>query len=172
MARRAVRQRFIRPAPRTKMWVGHGLGSTAVTASSVALLGSLNAAALLLRPFTILRTHLVLHYRSDQQAASELPFGTFGDIVVTDQAVAAGVASIPDPDSIGGDPDAGWFIIKPVVNFFQFLTGVGFDAQSGPQFELDSKAMRKVGPNDDVASVFAQSAAVGGNIFINGRMLV
>ena len=75
MARRVSRARFIRPAPRTKMWIGDNVGTTVLTAATNTLVAGLNAAALLLRPFTILRTRIVIQYRSDQQAVTELPFG-------------------------------------------------------------------------------------------------
>ena len=95
MARR--RRSFVRPAPRTKIWIGNGVNSTVLSASTVTLVGTLSAGALILRPFTILRSHLEVLYSSDQIGASEIPFGTLGEIVVTEAAAAAGIASIPDP---------------------------------------------------------------------------
>ena len=57
MARRVARARFVRPAPRTKMWIGAGVGITTALGSTTQLISLLSAGALLLRPFTILRTH-------------------------------------------------------------------------------------------------------------------
>ena len=168
----ARKRSFVRLAANTKMWVGIGAGSEQVDASTVELLTESNASLLALRPFTILRTHILLHYRSDQQAAAEFAFGTYALLVVTEQAATAGIASIPNPSSLSGDPDAAWFAIQPVAAFFQFISGTGFANDAGAQYLLDSKAMRKVGNNDTIVSVFTQGAAVGGNIFENGRMLI
>ncbi len=81
------------------MWIGNNPLSAAVglAAASSVLIGTLNAAALLLRPFTIMRSRGFTFVDSDQNAASEAPFGVFGMIVVTDSATAAGIASIPTP---------------------------------------------------------------------------
>ena len=57
----------------------------------------LNAAALALRPFTVVRTRANLIIRSDQQAASELFEVAYGETVVSEQASAAGVVSVPTP---------------------------------------------------------------------------
>ena len=172
MARR--HSRFVRPPVRTKMWIGGGVGATTVLGSSKTLISTLSAGALLLRPFTVLRTHLELHYRSDQQAASEFQSGAYGKIVVTDTAAAIGATAVPSPSGTAGDPEAAWFAMQEVMNFFQFISGVGFASGdgAGARFTIDSKAMRKVGPDDNIASVFTQDAAVGAIIFTAGRMLI
>ncbi len=140
-----------------------------MTASTLHLLGSFNASALLTRPFTIIRTHLRILYLSDQSAASETAFGDLGLIVVKEQATAAGAASFPDP---GLDTGAEWFVHEPMFADFLFKTAAGFESTSGRHISIDSKAMRKVGPNEDQAVMFKQSAAVGGLIQIRGRQLV
>ena len=168
----AHRRSFSRPAPRTKMWIGAGVGSTTLTSSTKHLVSTLSAGALLLRPFTVLRTHQVMHYRSDQQAASESPFAAMGQIVVTETAAALGATAVPSPSGILGDPEAAWFVHQQMVMFFQLISGVGFDANAGAFWSIDSKSMRKVGPDDDIATVVTQEAAVGGIIFLAGRRLI
>ena len=91
MARRA---RILRPAPRTKIWIGAGVGETAIVANSSALISLLSIGALLLRPFTILRTRMLVTYASDQSASSEHGFGAYGKIVVTSEA-AGSPATVP-----------------------------------------------------------------------------
>ncbi len=85
MARR-TRGRFIRPAPRTKIWIGAGVGATSVGSLATVLISSLSAGALALRPFTVLRTHLLIGIHSDQSVSVEDMVGSFGHIVVTEAA--------------------------------------------------------------------------------------
>ncbi len=168
MARRS-HSRFIRPQPRTKMWINAGVDEDQLTASSEHLLGVLNAAGLALRPFTILRTRMLIDYRSDQIAASEGPFGKFGMIVVTDTASGIGVTAVP---STNAEPEASWFVYEAVASVLKFSSAVGFQLGGSNQYVIDSKAMRKVGADDDIVLQFAQVAAVGALITTQGRMLI
>ncbi len=166
------RSRFVRPPERTKIWIGAGVGSVVLVASTKQLLGTLSAGALLLRPFTILRTRMELRISSDQSSATERCFGDFGRIVVTDTASGIGVTAVPNPGSQTGDPDADWFVHQSMSVDSINGTNVGFDGAAGANYIVDSKAMRKVGPNDDIVSMFMTEAAFGGNIITHGRMLI
>ena len=174
MARR--RSRFIRPAPRTKMWIGSGVGGTAVAANAKALVSILSAGALLLRPFTILRTHMLISARSDQFTAIESVRASYGEIVVTDTAAAIGATAVPDPSGISGDPEADWYVWQAID--FQFFIdingtdGIGVDGSNGVTYVVDSKAMRKVGPDDDVVAMISNESAVGFSLGTNGRQLI
>ncbi len=169
MARRA-RGRFVRPAPRTSVWFTVAAGAFTVS-SAQTLVASLSASALLLRPFTVVRTHLGIHLTSDQLAAGEFSQGALSIQVVTDSAIAAGIASIPTPLS---QPEADYFVFKPVFADFTFLdsTGSWDSIGDGVVHWVDSKAMRKVGLDDDIAMVYEQRAAVGAIMAVEGRMLV
>ena len=57
---------------RQMVWLGAGILSATVSGSVATLLSMFNAAALALRPFTIVRTRLMIQIESDQSAASEL----------------------------------------------------------------------------------------------------
>ncbi len=159
---RAVRQNF---------WITVDLSPSALAGAGGSLFqGGLNAAADLLRPFTVVRTRVNMHVESDQVIASESAIGVLGFIVVTDQAVASGVAAIPSPLSQG---DGAWFVYEPYFDAFLFGTGVGFLEPAGFSRMVDSKAMRKVGPNDDVAVIWqSQAASDGAFVSATGRMLV
>ena len=172
MARRFRSRSFVRPAPRTKIWLGAGIGETTLAAGATSLIGVLNATGLALRPFTILRTRLLISYMSDQDSVSERPFGSYGEIVVTDAATAVGVTAVPNPSSITGDPDADWYVYQPVRTIVANASSVGFDLGGDQQYTIDSKAMRKVGPNDDIAIVVDEESAVGSRIVVLGRQLV
>ncbi len=154
------------------MWIGWGVGNVTITASTDALTASLNAAALLLRPFTILRTHVDILVESDQAATSELFIATYGMIVVTDTASAVGVTAVPDPSGIAGDANASWFTWADLTTRFQFLSSVGFHPDAGRHVSIDSKGMRKVGSDDDIVTVVSNDSAVGGLVTDNGRMLI
>ena len=170
MALRRTRARFVRPPARTSIWLGFNLGPIVVPANSAILAGSLDAAALALRPFTIIRTHLVIRWVTDQAAVAEFPHGAFGSMVVTDQATAIGVTAVPDPIS---DPDADWYFYHGLTVEMIFLSSVGFESDAGHTYLIDSKAMRKVGPNQDIVDVVSnQHATHGAVLTVQGRQLI
>jgi len=154
---------------RTSVWIGTSVAVSTVAANTVVLLATLNAAALALRPFTVVRTRLLLHWESDQSASSEQATGAFGAIVVTAEAAAAGVASVPDPV---GDPSSPWFVWQPLSTSFLFADATGFIEPAGNDYEVDSKSMRKVGLNEDIALVAEETNVKGALISSTGRMLV
>ncbi len=154
---------------RRKMtWIGFNLSVT-VPASSVVLMGTFNAAALGDRPFTIVRTRAMLHVLSDQAAVTESPFGAIGAMIISDQASAVGITAIPDPVA---NSDAPWFLWEPWSLQFNFLSSVGFDANAGYSRMIDSKSMRKVNDNEDLAIVATNSVAEGAIVRFIGRMLI
>ena len=170
MARRS-RTRFVRPPERTKMWIGSGIGTTTLAASQKVLLSTLSAGAKLLRPFTILRTRMILSFATDQTGAIELPQGEYGKIVVTDTAASVGVTAVPNPSSTNGDSEADWFVYQSVAAQILFGSNVGLTL-ADHQYIIDSKAMRKVGPDDDICGVFTETAGYGARLVTRGRMLI
>jgi len=170
MANRTRRLPLVRSAPRSNVWVGLGLANTGVVAATPTLLSSLNAAALALRPFTIVRSRMIISITSDQVAASEFVQGAFGGLVVKETASSAGVGSIPTPLT---ETNADWHIYQGFVNDFTFVSAVGVLESTGSQsaWVIDSKSMRKVGIDDDCVHV-VENRANGFNIAIEGRMLV
>ncbi len=171
MARRA---RFVRPPARSNVWLGLAPGTTETTipGGQAILIGSLNAAALALRPFTIVRTRGIFSWRSDQSGADESSGGIAAFIVVTQSAVTAGIGSIPTPFT---EPNSDFFVYQPLWQTENFATAVGEQSNTGEGkvFSFDSKGMRKVGQNDDIALLAENiSTTQGSLILINGRMLV
>ncbi len=163
------RARFIRPAPRTKMWIGAGVGLTAMASASDVLVSTLSAGALLLRPFTVLRTYLLVQYESDQEATDEENFGAIGSIVVTDTAAAIGITAVP---GVTSDPESDWFVWQAMECTFRFGSGVAFESSAGRQYQIDSKAMRKVGADMDIATVADQVSSTGARLLTVGRRLI
>ncbi len=171
MARRRS-SRFVRPASRTKMWIGKGVGQTVITASTKHLISTLSAGALALRPFTILRTRMLCTLESDQTVAIERPTGSLGSIVVTDTAAAIGVTAVPDPSVIAGAPEAAWFAVQQLHASFIQVTSAGFEATGSSQYEIDDHSMRKVSIDDDVVMMFTEFGAGGARLFTMGRTLI
>jgi len=114
---------------------------------------------------TILRTRGVMSVRSDQTVSVEEQIGAFGMIVVSDRAVAAGIASIPSPFTDADDDD--WFVYEPFFHRHQANIGNG---QSDTV--IDSKAMRKFPEGRNVAVVVENGHATHGLDFgVQIRML-
>ena len=94
--------------------------------------------------------------------------GAFGLCVVSDQALAAGIASIPGPFA-DADWD-GWFVWRSFNRQLENITSAGilwhFD-----DIEVDSKAMRKISDNNTIAIV-AQSASGAFQISMPLRLLL
>ena len=155
---------------RESLWVGISHQNTILAAAATAVLtNSANAALLALRPFTIVRTHLNWLVTSDQSAATENFIGSFGAAVVSDQAVAVGVAAVPTPATDQGSDL--WFLYATWTGRFE-LVGTSITSDVSPQ-NIDSKAMRKVEDGQDV--VFVAEAGLIGNgcvVHSSGRMLV
>ena len=150
------------------LWLGLPGVPTTVVASGNTILLVLSAAELLLRPFTIVRTRFELNYASDQIAASEVPFGVLGAGVFS-QVAAGSVARMPDPAT---EPDYDWFVYQAVQDDFRNGATDTTMPSFGRKYTVDSKVMRKVGANDDVAFIHAQVAAVGADIQVLGRLLI
>ena len=166
MARRG--RHFARPAARTMVWIGAGLPAVAVAASASALLATANAALLLLRPFTIVRSRLLISYSTDQRSADEHPFGAVGLIVVKESATAIGITALPTPIT---EVNADFFVYQGVDANFAFTTGTGY-RNIHTHYVVDSKAMRKVDVDDDIAWILENRAAVGADVNIEGRILI
>ena len=132
------------------------------------LVFALNAAALALRPFTIVRTRFLLGLRSDQAAVNELQEVGVGLAVVSDQAVGVGVTAIPTPITDMGSNL--WF-----VHQLMYADESALVDKVKPMItvEVDSKAMRKVEVGQDIVVVAETTGASDGAIVVvGGRLLI
>ena len=121
-------------------------------------------------PFTVLRTRGMITVVSDQAGATERAFGALGLCVVSDQALAAGAGSLPDPVADKGSDL--WFMYQAWSAFFKFGTGVGFNDVSRV-FDFDSKAMRKVSPDEAVVMMVGNGSSTDGvDFLLDFRMLI
>ena len=128
-------------------------GFITVATTGAALIASFDPAAVGVVKPTIVWTRGDVALRVGATGADATIVGAYGLAVVSDQAFAAGIASIPKPfDDAGWD---GWFVWR------SFSMGWDFDDATGVRFatvnqEVDSKAMRKVTDNETIVLV-AQS---------------
>jgi len=130
---------------------------------------SLNAAALALRPFTIVRVRGYLHIRSDQAAAPETYGVGMGFAIVSDQAAAIGVTAVPTP--VTDKASDLWFLYESMFGATIGDVFAGNMANRGEGKEIDSKAMRKVDVGQDFVSVY-ENEINGVVATFTGRMLV
>ncbi len=161
MARRfhGMRQRLVSQGRKTFWFSGAITESVLAVAGAAAIQTSLNAAALSLRPFTIVRTRGWYSLRSDQTAASEDQQMMIGGIVVSDQAVAIGVTAVPNPVT---DDQSSWFFLEGTAQRFLFITGTGVDPNFTTRYEIDSKSMRKVEEGQDLITVVEAGGSSNG----------
>ncbi len=169
MARRFV-GRSRGGARRSTTWISIPFFIDSEVAAGGAIVASLGADALAMRPFTIVRTRMDFQVISDQIAADEVQVGAIAMAVVSDQASAVGVTAVPTPVT---DVDSDLFYAYQA--FFSDLTfgsGIGF-ANTGTRWTLESKAMRKVNDDQDVILVHELSTVGSGwTLMAGGRFLV
>ena len=175
MANRIVRSRFRGGAVRRKTtWSGTGVsavGMQPVAISSKVLLTSHTGAFLEdIAPATLVRVRGQIGVESDQTAAVEQQTGALGIAVVSEQARAAGAASLPGPQT-NSDWD-GWLWWYGFSYRLQVLSQSGMNPNFVHEIVVDSKAMRKIGEQD--ALVYMAENASASHVFnvaVNTREL-
>ena len=165
------RGRIIRAPRRKSTWFVLSPQNVTIAAASTAVQATtLNAAALALRPFTVVRTHWFWHVKSDQFSANERWGCNIGWAVVSDQASAIGVTAVPTPIT---DQDSDlFFAMDSMYGELAFTTGVGYREVGGSN-RVDSKAMRKVEIGQTiVVTLETPSFAPSADVVMSGRFLV
>ncbi len=121
----------------------------------------------MVRP-TVVRTRGEVSIRPAVGAAADVGIvGAYGLAVVSTDAFAAGVASIPQPFQ---DADwGGWFVWRSFSINFEFVSAIGQGLSQHNQ-EVDSKAMRKVDTNETIVLI-AESQAGAFDISMPLRLL-
>ncbi len=161
----------IRPAKRQSIWLQfQPISVTLAAASAAQLVFVLNAAALALRPFTIVRTRGLMSVISDQAAATESQQVGLGVAVVSTQASAAGIASVPTA-FLNMESDL-FFVYENVFQTLRRSAANPDDSLAAAVHRFDSKAMRKIDIGQDLAVTLENSAIASGSITIMAmRML-
>ncbi len=173
MARRVSRIiHGVRRQVRETLWLsGDTTESTLSGAPTAILASSLNAAALALTPFTVVRTRGILHINSDQSAADESYGVDLGMAVVSAQASAIGVTAVPTPLTDKGSDL--FFVYEQLFGrlFVGGGSGTGVPTMASNFLQWDSKAMRKVQDDEDVVLTIENEIA-GAIAIVSFRMLV
>ena len=165
MARVIARPRA-RGSVRRSLWLPLDVTVATIGGGQAVLLASLNAAALAMRPFTIVRTHMALYLQSDQAAAVETQSVAFGCAVVSDQAVGVGITAVPTPFT---DMDSSLFFAHQVC--FADAGTLTDRTIGGSYFQVDSKAMRKVDNGSDLV-ITVETFNYGVSLSSAGRILI
>ncbi len=134
--------------------------TTLAAGANPVLLLSLNAAALTLRPFTVVRTRGMLYVTTDQEAADEQFHVAYGKIIVSEQASAIGVTAIPTPRT---DSQSDWFVYEWLMSDIRFGDATGF-SRLGQNVTIDSKAQRKVEEGQDIVTVIEAGVTGAGSM--------
>ena len=155
-----------RATKRVNAWVGSAdQGGQSIASNASAILQS-NAT---LGGTTVVRTRGLLLVRPQGFGADLDMQGALGIGIVSDQAFAAGAASIPGPWT---DPDwDGWFLWMAWALRVEFSDASGVNIPADVTQQIDSKAMRKVQFNETLV-VMAESQAGAVIIETPFRMLV
>ena len=167
------RRGFVRGTKRKTFWLGtvQVSAETALAAATASLHGSLNAAALALRPFTIVRTISDFWVASDQIVATEQPFGAIGVALADDRAIAAGAGSLPR--AYGENADSS-FLFHQFWAAKSFVAGTPatYSPNAWSYFHADQRGQRKIAIGDDIGWVIHNAEGGDGCTFVwNTRML-
>ncbi len=158
---------------RLTMWLDITTAEATLSgAPSAVLSNSLNAAALALRPFTVVRTRGILFLRSDQLVTGETYGVGMAQAVVSEQASAIGVTAVPTPVT---DKESDLFFVYESLFGAIFIgsgAGTGVPTSGGGEFmKWDSRAMRKVNDDQDVVLTL-ENEINGVQVTVTGRILI
>ena len=164
-------QRSRGSAKRRTTWVGPAdQGYIDVAAGAKVIIGTFDAVAQGLNKPTVVRTRGEVSITPAAGIITDIEIvGAYGLALVSDQAVAAGVASVPGPFA-DADWD-GWFVWRS-FHYTQEAAGtVASLMLQSVQQEVDSKAMRIVSENETIVLV-AESQAQAFRISMPLRLLM
>ena len=143
-----------------------------VPANSKVLLASVPASVLEEQaPATIVRTRGYFATVTDSVAAGEDQIGAFGLALFNSVSLAAGIASLPSPDT--NATFDGWFVWGAFGDTTMLNSAIGFQTKSTRRIEVDSKAMRKFDRDMGLALIVDNAhASHGFDCLFNLRMLL
>ena len=145
-----------------------GITQQTITTGSVTAIGA--GLTTLGGQLTVMRTRGLLYvYLSAASNDGDGFHGAFGIIKVSDQAFAAGVASIPSP--VNEAENNGWFVHQYISVHEGFG---GANGASTQRIDVDSKAMRKFDSEETIVAIL-EVALVGTATMLvtfDSRMLI
>ena len=153
---------------RETRWLLTPTSSIALSGGLSAVLAfSLDAAALALLPFTVIRERNEWYCRSDVVTGGETWGCAVGGAVVSEQAVAIGVTAVPTPITDQGSDL--WYMYDQMYGKF----GGTMVEEQGARKVVESRAMRKVEDGQDLIIVFeTPSFSQAATNLFGGRFLI
>ena len=164
-----VGARRTRAPARQTVWIGPADQPQAAVASNTSVVvASFDASAAGFDKATLVRTRGVFLHRPSAYSVDLAYQGAFGIGIVSDDAFAIGTTAIPGPftDSDWG----GWFVWRSFGYFLENGSNIGL-LRGHESLEIDSKAMRKIGPNETMV-VMCESQAGAFSIWDGTRHLL
>ncbi len=152
----------------SKTWSGSQNGTPVVLTSTPQIMISFSTTS----AETLLRSRGRIFVQGTPDASNENDIAIFGLITLSDEAAAAGGASLPSPV---GSPDAQWIWYDYAILFDGISTAANAASIGlNHRLEVDSKSMRKVSPNQTLALIgeLATSEMVTVNAFAGLRVLL
>ena len=143
--------RIVGSVKRRSVWIAPALQAyVSVATATKVIISSFNPEASGIHFPTVVRTRGQVAIKATSAAVDNTSVGAYGVGVVSEDAFAAGVGSIPGPFSDADWP--GWFVWRSFTYRFEFSDATGALLMNMVQ-EVDSKAMRKVGLNEVIVTV-------------------
>ena len=166
-ARSFVRTR----APKRKtVWIGTATGVQVTVGSGLSVIhSSFNPAALSILAGTVVRVRGLAQFFMTAFGVDRTIHGAYGLAVVSDEAFAAGAGSIPRPHD--DDDWPGWLVHGYYSAHLQFQSATS-ELVFPHQYVIDSKAMRKVGPNETLVWVVEDNSSTSTQAVIQARVLI
>ncbi len=150
---------------RLTQWSGPAdQGYIVVGGGASVLLSSLSPEA----PLTVIRTRGWCSFKPTDPSVNGEFRGAYGLMVVSNEALGIGVTAIPGP---WDDPDGDWMVWRSFAGTWDVTTDVG-RALTAVSFEIDSKAMRKVGPNESIVTLVESQGGGSFGFFTGVRKLL
>ena len=159
-----------RSAKRKTVWVGTSTTVSVTVGAGLSVIhSSFDPQALAMLAPTVVRTRGIATFTPSAFGADSRIDGAFGLGIVSDEAFAAGAASLPRP--FDDDDWPGWL----VHGYWQ--SRVEFQSATSEVFiphthVIDSKAMRKIGPGETLVWVMEDNASISTQAMISARVLM
>ena len=152
----------VRSQRRLTQWFGSADISAPVSlAAGAAVLDQ--SLVFITEPITVIRTRGIITVSSDISTQSESPFGALGMAVVSEEALAIGVTAMPTP--ISNSSSDLFFLHQYFAAPQDSGSDIGF-ANISQTFAFDSKAMRKISPDENLVVTVENASGVHGLEFI------
>ncbi len=171
MARRfSVARTRGRVAKRKTVWIGTATAAQVQIGAGLSVIhSSFTPDSLAMLAPTVVRTRGFAIFFPTAFGADRSSAGAYGLGVVSDEAFAAGAASIPRPHD--DDDWPGWLVHGYFANHLEFQSATS-EHQTPFGYEIDSKAMRKIGVNETLVWMVEDNSGTAVEVILQARVLM